>query len=105
MIALKRERKQPVIFRFGLGSSLGFQKKMGTLSLEKPEDMVHHVPRAWGEEEISKFLTDQDWAEVSAVAKKDERLGPFLDFVQLKRPRRILGSSTSRTTVIKRAIE
>ena len=32
--------------------------------------VVHHVPRAWGEEEISKFLSDQGWTEVSAVTKR-----------------------------------
>lgn len=71
MIALKKERKQPVIFRFGLVCSLGLQKRDGDSKPRKARrHVVHHVPIAWGEEEISKFLSDQGWTEVSAVTKR-----------------------------------
>ena len=71
VLQMKLERQQPVLYRHGNGTNLGFPKRDTDTTVHKPKvHIVHGVPRSWGSEELEKILIEQGWTMCSNFSKK-----------------------------------
>ena len=72
--ALQKERGQPILYRAGGGSDLGFEAKDADEEPARAKQLVMQgFPRAWEEEEALRFLSDQKWTDVSFGARRGKR--------------------------------
>ena len=74
ILTMKNVRNQPVLFRFGPGNNLGFQKVESDKAPVKARlHVIHGVPRAWGEEDLTLFLTNQQWTDIRSISRKRQK--------------------------------
>lgn len=73
-LGLKHIRDQPMVFRKGAGSDIGFFK----LPADQQETRsavvdLHGVPNSWDQQEITTLLTSPEWQDPQILSRK--RLG------------------------------
>ena len=71
VIHLKTQRNQPMIYRFGKGSTLGFPRKEDDVIPNRTKGLtIHGIPRTWNPDDVSVFLSSQEWSEVNLINHK-----------------------------------
>eukprot|EP00438_Fugacium_kawagutii_P007590 Skav233825 [mRNA] locus=scaffold100:46668:49273:+ [translate_table: standard] len=71
VLMLKESRKQPVLFRFGPGDNLGFEKRAEDTIAPKPRNhVIYGLPRAWGADDVETLLANQNWSQVGHIVRR-----------------------------------
>eukprot|EP00438_Fugacium_kawagutii_P032616 Skav233161 [mRNA] locus=scaffold1669:495717:501543:+ [translate_table: standard] len=71
VLMLKDSRKQPVLFRFGPGDNLGFEKRAEDTIAPKPRNhVIYGLPRAWGADDVETLLANQNWSQVGHIVRR-----------------------------------
>ena len=71
VLGLSKRRAQPIIYRSGGGSDLGFPAWIDGDAVEaRPKHvLVRGVPRVWVDEDVVSFLTGLSWSEVKVTSR------------------------------------
>ena len=60
-----------MIYRFGKGSILGFPRKEDDVIPNRTKGLtIHGIPRTWNPDDVSVFLSSQEWSEVNLINHK-----------------------------------
>lgn len=71
VLLLQETRKQPVLFRFGPGDNLGFEKQPQDAIVAKPRNhVIHGIPRSWGSDDVETLLTNQNWTNIGTIVRR-----------------------------------